>query len=445
MCDFRRHTSPPILRIAVIGAGLAGITTAYELTLAGHQVTVYEQRASAASEGSFAGSGLRGLGFTLLSHPATAMESLSIVPPTPLQSRLLGVVGRPRSWGWIAGRWGRHRRIECNARDDGLQSLHARGEQRVLELQSRLQWDLQSSRGLLLLLAKPADERRIQPLIRRFERLGGPWQRWPASEARTHEPGLNPSTVLHGALSLPTDSTTNGRLFTQLLRQEAERQGVRFAFGTKVRSIEPGTQPEVLIQAFSETGDMPNDSQGPRRERHDAVVVCAAMGTLDLLPPAKLRLPLLGLRSVAVTAPLRLSDSDIDNAPSSGVLDVARMVSITRLGREVRATRLPFVGSGSKAETERTVKQLFSAIQSWFPSAATVRQARPWSGTVATLPDGLPAVGPSGIDGVWLNVGAGQGGWSLACGHALLLSDLMGGQADLAHAAAVAPQRWERR
>ena len=425
----------------MIGAGLAGITTAYELTLAGHELTVYEQRASAAAEGSFAGSGLRGFGFTLLSHPASGLESLSVLTSNPSGLRHLGAVARPTSWGWISKRWGWHRRIDCAERDGALRSLHAQGEERVHELQSRLQWDLQSSKGLLLLLAKQADARRTQPLVERFERLGVACVRWDASEARDHEPGLSSSAPLHSALNLPADSTTNGRLFTQLLRQEAERLGVRFAFNTKVRSIAPGAQPEVVTQPMSEIGEA-HHGQALRRERYDVVVVCAAMGTRDLLEPLKLRLPLLGLRSVAVTAPLRLSDADIDDGPSSGVLDVSRMVSVTRLGREVRATRLPFVGSGSRTETERVVHQLFSVIDSWFPSAATVRQARPWSGAVAALPDGFPAVGPSGIDGVWLNVGVGQGGWPLTCGHALLLTDILGGQANGAHAAAVAPQRW---
>jgi D-amino-acid dehydrogenase len=216
---------------------------------------------------------------------------------------------------------------------------------------------------------------------------------------------------------------------------------VRFAFNTQVRSIAPGTQPEVLIQASPEIG-VPPASHALRRERHDAVVVCAATGTRDLLEPLKLKLPLIALRSVSVTAPLRVRESEVDTAPSAAIVDVSRKVSITRLGREVRATRLPFIGSGSKAETQRTVNQLFSAIDTWFPSAATLRQARPWSGAIAALPDGWPAIGPSGIDGVWLNVGHGQAGWSLACGQARLLADILIGEADVAHAAAVSVRRW---
>jgi len=425
----------------VIGAGLAGITTAYELNLAGHEVTVYEQRASTAAEASFAGNGLRGFGFSLLSHSASASGSLSILASRPSRFSALGVAAGLNRWGWMAQRWAWHRRNDWSAQDDALQSLHARGEERVLELQSRLQWDIQPSRGLLLLLSKNADERRMQPLLKRLERLGVSCDRCTSTQVRASELGLNPTAALHGALRLPADSTSNGRLYTQLLRQEAERLGVRFSFNTLIRSIAPGSQPEITAQAMSDNGEVPS-TPALRRERHDAVVVCAAMGTRDLIEPLNLRLPLIGLRSVSVTAPLRLGDAEIDAAPSCSVIDVSRMVSITRLGREVRATRLPFVGSGSAAQTQRAVSQLFGAIDSWFPSAATVRQARPWSGAIATLPDGWPAVGPSGIDGVWLNVGHGQGGWSLACGHAVLLAEMLSGRADVAQAAAVVPRRW---
>ena len=46
------------MKIAVIGAGIIGVTTAYELAADGHEVTVFERRGSVAEETSFANAGV---------------------------------------------------------------------------------------------------------------------------------------------------------------------------------------------------------------------------------------------------------------------------------------------------------------------------------------------------------------------------------------------------
>src|SRR5215207_10683808 len=51
------------MHVAVIGAGVIGVTTAYELAVDGHEVTVFERCATVAAECSFANAGLVAPGY----------------------------------------------------------------------------------------------------------------------------------------------------------------------------------------------------------------------------------------------------------------------------------------------------------------------------------------------------------------------------------------------
>jgi len=74
-----------------------------------------------------------------------------------------------------------------------------------------------------------------------------------------------------------------------------------------------------------------------------------------------------------------------------------------------------------------TLRRLYQALDEWFPGSARIGQARHWQGTSPTLPDGLPVIGPSGVEGVWLNLGHSSIGWTLSCGSAQVLASMMGG------------------
>jgi D-amino-acid dehydrogenase len=68
-------------------------------------------------------------------------------------------------------------------------------------------------------------------------------------------------------------------------------------------------------------------------------------------------------------------------------------------------------------------------LDDWFPGAAQTRHSQQWKGARPMLPDGPPVLGPSGIDGVWLNLGHGSSGWALSCGSARLLAGAIAGRA----------------
>jgi len=141
-------------------------------------------------------------------------------------------------------------------------------------------------------------------------------------------------------------------------------------------------------------------------------------------------------------------ESAPDGGPRAALLDLRGGVSITRLGARIRvaggheAVPVPSAPTAPAAPpTKKQLQPLYDAVDAAFPGAANWQQAQVWQATRATLADGLPAVGASGVPGVWLDVGHAQHGWALSQSCAGLLCALLAGEPAPPEAAALAPQR----
>lgn len=379
------------MRIAIIGAGLAGVSSAYELALQGHQVDVFERDTSVATGGSFAPPGLIAPGL------------MAAQPAWPLAWR--GAPGQ-LGWRWAQGRQRRTRRHQPPS--EALHTLALRGQALLAVWRRELQMEVEREAGLLLLWRQPKDHKAAAPLIERLKALQVPHRELDADGCRVLEPGLNPDTALHAGLHLPQDEAANARQFCQALKNEAQRLGVQWHFNTEVLGLEAGAQPTLRLA----TG----------QQRFDAVVVCAGLGAAPLLQGLGLRLPWGRVFSHSLTAPLRILEAHPDLGPRAGLMDMSLCVSITRLGQRVRVAGGRELGGDAEHVDGRAMGALHQAVHDWFPGALQSAGQQRWKGARLMLPDELPLVGPSGQPGVWLNCGHGESGWALAGGAAQLLS-----------------------
>jgi D-amino-acid dehydrogenase len=223
---------------------------------------------------------------------------------------------------------------------------------------------------------------------------------------------------LAGALHLPLESSVNCRQFASLLRLATRRYDVQWRFDTTVLALAPGKPVHVLSQA---------EGMAPQQEAFDHVVVCAGVASGPLLAALGVRLPLLAVRGYSISAPVR----EPLNAPFATVLDERHQVVISRLENRVRVSGISEIGGHAPLLSERRLNSLYQLLNDWFPGAAITSGAvQQWKGARHALPDGLPIVGPSGLDGIFLNLGQGDAGWALACGCALLLSAQLQGRPD---------------
>ncbi len=401
------------MKIAVIGAGIIGVTTAWELARDGHEVTVFERRIATAEEGSFANAGLIAPGYlgpwSAPGMPLTILRHL-FSRHTPVRFSL-PLAGSDLAWMWKCWRAcaaDTHRRNR-----QSLQGLAVYSRARLHELTAELEFEFDRSQGLLVMLRSERDLALLRPGLQLLRDQGIAHRELKPEEARAIEPALNPDTAFHAALHLPDDEAGNCRQFALLLKNAALARGVEFAFSTEVERLSPVAGMEVQVRG---------DAQA---RRYDAAVVCAGVDSARLLRPLGLKLPLASVYGYSVSATVR----EPLNAPRSAIVDERYKVAIARLGQRVRVAGGAELGGRPERQRQAAIQTLYKVLHDWFPGAAILSSGvQTWKGARPMLPDGPPLLGASGIPGLWLNLGHGAGGWALSCGSARALADLMAGR-----------------
>ena len=433
------------MRVAVVGAGIVGITSAYELAADGHEVTVFEQRGSVAAETSFANAGVIAPGcVTPWASPGMPVKVLrhllSQHAPVRLNARLDAAT---LAWMWTWWRACRRKTFELNRAR--MQRLALFSRDRLHTLTRNLQLDYERAEGYLVLLRSEQEHAVLLPGLKVMTELGVKFNPLSPQQCRAVEPGLNADTPLHGGIYLPDDEVANCRQFAHLMRGEAQRLGVRFRFHTKVQRLVPGPHPQlvhlysppeestVLLSStgVSDADHAPTEPMPfePVNETFDAILVCAAMGAPALLRPHGLKLPLAAVYGYSITAPIRHDEAHPERGPRSAVMDEKFKVAISRLGNRVRVAGGAELGGTPKRHNAAAIDTLYKVLNDWFPGAARLSQAQRWKGARPMLPDGPPVLGKCGLDGVWVNLGHGSSGWALSCGSARLVADMLAGRA----------------
>ncbi|MEN9397252.1 MAG: hypothetical protein RLZ81_1782 [Pseudomonadota bacterium] len=401
------------MKIAVVGAGVIGVTTAYELNLDGHEVTVFDRRATAAEETSFANAGIVAPGYVApWAAPGMPSKALGHLLDRYAPVRLSWPLGS-RELGWL-WHWYRACKLETYlANRARLHRLANYSLERLQHITRDLKLEYDCAPGYLVLLRSEADHRLAQPGLQALRELGVAFTELDAGAARRIEPALHPDTALFGAIHLPNAEVANCRQFVLLLKNEAARRGVRFCFSTTIDRID--TTAGLALDLHGE----------PELQRFDQVVVCAGVHSPALLRPLGLELPLIPVYGYALSTSMR----EPLNGPHGAIMDERYKVSISRLGQRIRVAGSAEIGGSAQRHRAGSAQTLHKVLRDWFPGATHPSNGiQLWKGARPMLPDGPPVIGASGTPGVWLNLGHGSSGWALACGSARALADLMGGR-----------------
>ncbi len=399
------------MRVAIVGAGIIGVTTAYELAADGHEVTVFERRSAAAEETSFANAGVVAPGYvTPWAAPGmpgkVARYLFSQHAPVKLA---LPLKGADLVWMW---KWFRACKLETYLTNRArMQRLAFYSRDCLHDLTDRLQLDYDRSPGYMVLLRSEADSKLIQPGLQVLRDAGVAFSEISSDKARLVEPALNPDTQFMGAVHLPSDEVGNCRQFALLLKKEAEALGTRFEFNANVAALDPSHPSTLAVQ-------------GEPAPRHfDALVMCAGLASASLLRPVGLKIPLAAVYGYSISAPIR----EPLNAPRSALMDERYKVAISRLGNRVRVAGSAEIGGRPDVKRAASIQTLYKVLHDWFPGAAQISNTgasvQEWKGARPMLPDGPPVLGASGLPGLWLNLGHGSSGWALSCGSARILAD----------------------
>jgi D-amino-acid dehydrogenase len=406
------------MKIAVVGAGIVGVTTAYELAQDGHQVTVYERRGSAAEEASFANAGVLAPGYVT---PWAAPGMPWKVTKQLFAQHAAVRIGLPLSGAELAWMWRFWRACKMDtylAHRAALQKLAFYSRERLHAITAKHQLDFDRAEGYTVLLRSAKDAAMVQPSLQVLTDAGVPFSMMDEAAARAIEPALNADTHFHGAVHLPQDEVGNCRQFALMLKDLARDGGVDFQFNTTVANMDVA-RPATLFIADT------NSQTPPTAATYDAVVLCAGTASTQLCQSLGKKLPIASIYGYSVSAHVR----EPMDAPRGALMDEHYKVAISRLGNRVRVAGSAEIGGRPEVKRASALRTLYQVLQDWFPGAAAMSHGvQEWKGARPMLADRPPIIGASGLPGLWFNTGHGSSGWALSCGSARLLADAMTGR-----------------
>ena len=437
------------MRIAVIGAGIVGITTAHELLCDGHELMLIERRSSVAVEASFANAGVMAPGYvTPWAAPGMLRKVLGQIGRRDAAVRLASLPS-PALTAWLWRWWRASAPPTYLANRSAMFALATASLARTREIAAELSIDHERTRGLLVLLRSEQELAQARPGLKLLSDLGAGFHLVDAAVCRRVEPALNEATEIRAGIHLPGADVGNCRQFALGLKSELQRRGVEFRFGHAVQRITAGANgTSIGVDSLALANDAESTLGGSTSKgnahsaQFDAVVVCAALGSRDLLRPHGVKLPLQPVYGYSITLPVRHFEAHPDVGPRAALMDERFKVAISRLGDRVRVAGGVELGGAADHLAMAPIQTLYRVLQDWFPSAARHAKAQTWKGARPMLPDGPPVIGASGVPGLWLNTGHGSSGWALACGSARLLADTLAGRSPEVDPARFSPQRW---
>ncbi len=402
------------MKIIVLGSGVIGVTSAWYLAQAGHEVTVIDRQPAAGMETSFANAGQVSPGMSApWASPETPRKAILWLL---MHHRPLVLWPRPDA-AMLA--WGARFLKNCNA------EAYARNKSRMVRLaeysRDRLR-DLRTltsityddrQRGLLQLFRNQQQADHVTDDTAVLDRLQVPYSILTPEDCIAHEPALaNVREKFVGGLKLPGDETGDAHLFTQRLAALAQAAGVTFLYNTSIERLT--TEAGQITGVVTSTGVFTADTY---------VVALGSFSPL-LLKQAGINLPVYPVKGYSITLPV----ADEARAPQSTVMDETFKVAITRLGDRIRVGgTAELAGYSTSLRTPRR-RTLEHSVNDLFPGAGDTKKATFWTGLRPMTPDGPPVIGPTKYKNLWLNTGHGTLGWTMACGSGALLADLVSGR-----------------
>ena len=394
------------MHVVVLGAGVVGVATAYYLAERGHTVTVVDQADEVASGASGGNGGQLSYSFT----DAMASPALLAKLPRVISGLDPAFDVRPPI-DTLPIRWGLDFLKQCTsqrARSNTLAVLQMamRSSSLMAELRSQVSLDFSFRRaGKLVVLSKPAELEAAEDTCTVKRQYGCDVRVIKPEQAIEIEPALAfIKTPFAGAVYSENDEVGDVLSFTSQLGQWlGNNRNTEFQFNTTVHRII--TKAGKLRAIETSNGTL----------RPDAVVVCLGAWSDRILKSLGIRANIYPVRGYSVTLPA------CEKSNSVSITDLGSKMVYSRLGDQIRiAGFADFVGFRTERDEDR-VRTLLSTARSFAPDIADfdVSSVNEWGGYRPMTPNSRPLVGPTSVEGLFLNTGHGMLGWTLACvsGH----------------------------
>lgn len=402
------------MKIVILGAGVIGVTSAWYLSNAGHEVVVVDRQPAPARETSFANAGEVSPGYSApWAAPGVPLKAMKwmfqrhaplVVQPKPDLAKLSWLARMLMNCTPAAYKVNKARMVRL--------AEYSRDCLQVLREETGIAYD-ERTRGTLQLFRKEAQVAAAEKDIAVLREGGVPFEILDVKGCLTAEPGLaGAEGEIAGGLRLPGDETGDCFKFTTALAERAAEVGVQFRYGLSVERL--------ILEDGRVRGAM--TSEGP--VLGDAVVVALGSYSPFLVRPLGLKLPIYPVKGYSLTLPIVAERV----APVSTVMDETYKVAITRLGDRIRVGGLAEIGGFDLSLPQSRKATLLHSVEGLFRGAGDAGRAAFWCGLRPMTPDGTPVVGRTPVQGLFLNTGHGTLGWTMAAGSGRVLADVVSGR-----------------
>lgn len=399
------------MRVIVIGGGVVGITTAYELQAAGHETTVLERRDGPGLETSFANAGsLCASRAGPWASPRTIGKTLKgyFKQDSPFRLKLAADV-RQAAWlaRFVSAAFSDRRRERRRA----MIELAVASQRRWHEVNEDLGLEYGPiGRGLLTIHDSAQDLALASADLPFLQSLGLDVRRLSLEECRTAEPAARLDEKVLGGILARDDESADCNRFTVALASHLRGRGVDLRFGTQVRSLSGRGRDGCRVATATE------------ELRADAVVVAAGGGSPALLAPLGVRVPTYPVKGYSITV-----RHDSARQPTLTIADEGRKVFVAPLDGQLRAAGVADIRGADRALDPRRIATLRRTVARLYPDADVDGELSPWTGLRDMTFDGPPIISSVGDTRIWINSGHGSLGWTFACGAASLIAALVTG------------------
>tara|TARA_R110002012_G_scaffold5133_18_gene23512 strand:- start:322 stop:1614 length:1293 start_codon:yes stop_codon:yes gene_type:complete len=397
-------------RIAVIGGGITGITSAYALAKRGYDVTVFEKHRYAAMETSFANGGqLSASNAEVWNHWPTVIKGLRWM----LRNDAPLLVNPRPSWhklSWFGEFIASIPKYANNTTETTRLAIAAREHLFQWAKDEHIDFDLKQ-KGILHIYRDKTGYDHAAKVSQLLSKGGLERRAVTPNEMRTIEPTL--AGNYYGGFYTESDATGDIHKFTHGLAQAAEKRGVQLQYGHSVQDIGADEQHTWI------TADVDGE---PVRETFDSVVICAGVGSRALAAKLGDRVNIYPVKGYSIT--VQLDDvASQQAAPTVSLLDDETKLVTSRLGddRFRIAGTAEFNGYNRDIRDNR-IRPLIRWVEECFPGVST-RRVVPWAGLRPMLPNMLPNVGRGKLPTVFYNTGHGHLGWTLSAITAEMLAE----------------------
>ena len=399
------------MKVLVLGSGVIGVTAAWELARAGHEVTVVDRQPAPGLETSYANAGEVSPGYSAPwagpGVPAKAIKWL-LMHHRPL-------VIRP-ALDWAMIRWCASMLRNCTEARYALNkgrmvrlAEYSRDCLRALRADTGIHYD-ERMQGTLQLFRTSKQLDGAATDMEVLERSGVGFQLLDRSGCIEHEPALAAvREKFVGGLRLPGDETGDCFRFTQNLAALAAERGVQFRQSTQIERIEHSH--DEVTRVATTMGNL----------EADAYLVALGSASPQLLKPVGISLPIYPVKGYSITVPIVAPAA----APVSTVMDETHKVAVTRLGTRIRVGGTAELAGYSLVLHEARRRTLEHVVSDLFPGAGDLAGATFWCGLRPMTPDGTPVVGATRLSNLFLATGHGTLGWTMAAGTARVIADVI--------------------